>query len=632
MCGICGLLRLGDAPLEPPGDLLDRMTDSLAHRGPDDRGTWVGGKAALGARRLAVIDLSPAGHQPMASADGAVVLVHNGEVYNFRELERRHGLRSRHAFRSGTDTEVLLHLYRERGMEMVPELNGMFAFALWDDRERALYLVRDRYGIKPLFWQRDGDHLRFASEIKALLVDPRVRRRVSLQALSDYLALGYVPGPQTAFEGIQEVPPGHWMRVGPDGSTTLRRYWDLRFEEDEALRGDEVAVRALELMDEAVQRRLVSDVPLGVLLSGGLDSSAVAALMSRHLREPIRTYTVGFEDASFDERGAARRVAHHLGAIHREVVVTPGMVRELLPAYLRWIDEPYADGSAIPTWYVSALAKEDVTVLLSGEGGDEAFAGYDTHAAFKAAEMGRWVPRGLRTGLLAPLAGLMPVSHRKLSLEFRVKRFLGGLDLSPVDAHLWWRVVLDEQRRRALFAPAVLEAMTPEPPERWFREVFDRSGARDTLNRLLHVDSAVFLPDDLMIKNDRMTMAHSLEARVPFTDPELTGYMATVPARLKLPGLRKKHVMREALKGLLPPEIVDRKKIGLEMPYSRWLGGELKDVLLDYCGPERVRSVGLFRPEAVTALVEEHLARRHDHGRPLWALMNFMMWHELYLG
>lgn len=632
MCGICGMMRLGAAPLQE-GDLLDRMTDVLAHRGPDDRGTWREPRVALGARRLAVLDLSPAGHQPMVSADGSVVLVYNGEVYNFRELARRHDLEGRGpALRSRTDTEVLLRLWQEMGVAMVRELNGMFALAVWDARAGTLHLVRDRYGIKPLFWHRDADTLRFASEIKALLVDPRVPRKVDLQALHDYLTLGYVPGVQTAFQDIREVPPGHWMRVDADGATTLERYWDLDFQEDDGMDAATAASRALELMDQAVHRRLVSDVPLGVLLSGGMDSSAVAALMGRHGGEPVRTYTVGFDDPTFDERGPARTVAGHLGTEHREVVVTADRVRELLPAYLKWIDEPYADGSAIPTWYVSALAKEDVVVLLSGEGGDEAFAGYDTHAAYKAALWGRRMPGFLRRGVVAPLVGLLPVSHRKLSLEFRLKRFLGGLDLPPEDAHLWWRVILDDARKRALYAPAVLEALTPEPPERHFREVFRRSGARDTLNRLLHVDSAVFLPDDLMIKNDRMTMAHSLEARVPFTDPDLTGFMATVSARLKLPGLRKKHVMRAALKGLLPREILDRKKIGLEMPYSRWLTRELKDVLLDTCSPERVAATGLFRPEAVTALVDEHLGRRHDHGRPLWALMNFMMWHEMYIG
>ena len=632
MCGICGLLRLGPAPADTEGGLLDRMTDSLAHRGPDDRGTWSDEHAALGARRLAVIDLTPAGHQPMANEDGSVVVVYNGEVYNHRELAERHALKARgHTFRSHTDTEVLVHLYEELGVDMVRELNGMFALAIWDARNRTLFLARDRYGIKPLFWQRDSDFLRFGSEIKAILEDRRVPRSVSLQAMHDYLTLGYVPGSQTAFEGIHEVPPAHWMRVEADGTTRVERWWDLPFAEDDTLEERTVVGRARELLDEAVRRRLMSDVPLGVLLSGGMDSSAVTALMRRHVQEPVRTYSVGFDDPTFDERGAARTVARHLGTVHREVVVTADMVREMLPGYLRWIDEPYADGSAIPTWYVSALAREDVTVLLSGEGGDEAFAGYDTHAAYKAAALGRRVPRGIRSGVLAPLVGMLPVSHDKLSLEFRLKRFLGGLDLPTEDAHLWWRVILTDARKRALYAPHVQEALRSEAPERWFREAYRRSGARDELNRLLHVDSAVFLPDDLMIKNDRMTMAHSLEARVPFTDPDLVEWMARVPARLKLPGFEKKHLLRAALRDLLPPAILRRKKVGLEMPYSRWLTGELRDVLLDYCAPERVRAVGLFRPEAIQGLVDEHLGRRFDHGRPLWALLNFMMWHEAYV-
>jgi asparagine synthase (glutamine-hydrolysing) len=608
------------------------MTDTLAHRGPDDRGTWHDEHAALGARRLAVIDLSHAGHQPMANEDGSVRIVYNGEVYNFRELAARHDLARRgHVFRSRTDTEVLLHLYEELGPDMVHELNGMFAIAIWDARVRALFLLRDRYGIKPLFWQRDRDHFRFASEIKALLADERVPRAVSLQAMHDFLTLGYVPGEQTAFRDIHELPPAHWMRVGVDGSTALTRYWDLPFAEDDALDERHAAARALELMDAAVERRLVADVPIGVLLSGGMDSSALVALMQQRVSGPVRTYSVGFQDASFDERAAARTMADHFGTVHREVVVTPERVRALLPGYLRWIDEPYADGSAIPTWYVSGLAKGEVVVLLSGEGGDELFAGYETHAAFQAARLARRVPRALRKGLLAPLVSLLPVSHAKLSLEFRMKRFLGGLDLPPVDAHLWWRIVLDDARKQALYTPEVLDELTPEAPERHFREVFGRSGARDTLNRLLHVDSAVFLPDDLMIKNDRMTMAHSLEARVPFTDPELAEFMARVPARVKLPGLSKKRVMRRALAGLLPPGILRRPKVGLEMPYSRWLAHELEDVLLDYCGPDRVAAAGLFRPEAVAALIDEHRSRRYDHGRPLWALLNFMMWHELYI-
>lgn len=635
MCGICGIVRLRGAPPEPEGrtrDLLDRMTDSLAHRGPDDRGTRVDGDAALGARRLAVIDPTPAGHQPMVSEDGAVTLVYNGEVYNFEELARRHRLRERgHVFHSRTDTEVLLHLWEVLGVEMIAELNGQFALAVWDRRTRALLLARDRYGIKPLFWQRDGDRVRFASEIKAILEDDRVPREVDLQAMHDFLTLGYVPGTRTAFRNISEVPPAHWMRIEVDGATRVERYWELPHEEDPTLDEDAVVEQAGRLMAEAVERRLVADRPLGVLLSGGMDSSTLVALMDEAGHRPIRTYSVGFEDPTFDERAAARTVARHFRTEHRDVVVTAGDVRAALPGYLRWIDEPYADGSAIPTWHVAALAKEDVVVLLSGEGGDEVFAGYDTHAAFKAARVARRVPRVVRHRILAPLVGRLPVSHGKLSLEFRMKRFLGGLDLDPVEAHLWWRVVLTEAEKLALYDPRVLEELVPEPPVRHFRSAFERAEGSGDLNRLLHVDATVFLPDDLMIKNDRMTMAHSLEARVPFTDPELTSWMARVPASIKMPRMAKKHVMRRAMEGRLPPEILGRRKIGLELPYSRWLAGELADVLLDHLGPARLEAVGLFRPEAVGRLIDDHLARRRDHGRPLWALLNFMMWHELYI-
>jgi asparagine synthase (glutamine-hydrolysing) len=633
MCGFCGIVSLGQEPPVPTGNLLDRMTDSMAHRGPDDRGTWQDGTAALGHRRLSVIDLSRAGRQPMANEDGSVHIVYNGEVYNFRELEERYDLRGKgHVFRSRTDTEVLLHLYEELGVGMVQELNGMFALGIWDARRRCLLLVRDRYGIKPLFYHRDEEHFRFASEIKALLEDPRVPRKVDLQAMHDFLTFDYIPGPQTAFEEIHEVPPAHWMTVEADGTTTLQRYWDLPFHVDESLREPWVVERALELMDRAVRRQLVADVPIGILLSGGMDSSALLALMQRHVPGPVRTYSVGFRERSFDERKHARTVAAHFGAVHKEVVVTPGMVRDLLPGYLRSIDEPYADGSAIPTYYVSALARGEVVVLLSGEGGDEAFAGYETYSAFKASRLFRRVPRWIRSRVMEPLVNRLPVSHSKLSLEFRLKRFLGGQDLHPADAHLWWRIVLTESEKRAMYAPEVSDALFLEPPERHFREVFHRSGAADPLGRLLHIDSAVFLPDDLMIKNDRMTMAHSLEARVPFTDPELTEFMSTVPPEMRFPGLRKKHLMRLALAGHLPRSVLQRKKVGLELPYSSWFTGELKGVLLDYCGPDRMEGTGLFRPEAAQNLVEEHLAMRRDHGRALWGLLNFMMWHELYIG
>jgi asparagine synthase (glutamine-hydrolysing) len=568
----------------------------------------------------------------MGNEDGSIQIVYNGEVYNFQELKKHFKLVEKgHIFRSRTDTEVLLHLYEELGLEMVAELNGMFAMAIWDDRSQMLHLIRDRYGIKPLFYQSDEHAFRFGSEIKAILADGRVARRPSLQALHDFLSFDYIPGQQTSFEGIYEVPPSHWMSVDFQGNVQMRRYWDLPFDTDDSIDEQTATERSLELMELAVKRRLIADVPIGVLLSGGLDSSTVVALMQRHTSEPIHTYSIGFEDPSFDELSYARMVSKRFGTISRETVITPQMVRDLLPRYLTYIDEPYADGSAIPTYYVCELAKDEVVVVLSGEGGDEAFAGYETYTAYQMAKYFKKIPRWIRQGLIAPMVNWLPVSDKKLSLEFKMKRFLGGLDLPPAEAHLWWRIVLTEAQKLSLYTPNVLEVLTPESPERHFLKEFQRLTGKDVLSRLLYIDSSVFLPDDLMVKNDRMSMAHSLEARVPMTDPDLTGFMFQIRPELKLRRLRKKHIMRRAMEGILPSEVLNKKKVGLEMPYSRWFKKELKDLLMEYLNPGRLAETGLFRPEAVQALVDQHLSGRFDHGRALWGLLNYMMWFDLYI-
>ena len=632
MCGICGMRRLNSMPMDPSGKLIDQMTDTLAHRGPNDRGTWSDGEVALGARRLSIIDLSMAGHQPMSNEDGSIWLALNGEIYNFRELKSEFKLAERgHSFRSRTDTEVLVHLYEELGQDMFAKLNGMFAVAIWDKRHHELHIARDRYGIKPLFYQKDDCFFRFGSEIKAILADTRVQPKPSLQALHDFLTFDYIPGPQSAFEGISELSPGHWITLNGNGYLSIRKYWEPSFNVEDTIDEKAAMEEALRVMDRAVKRQLIADVPVGVLLSGGMDSSTLVALMQRHTSESIHTYSVGFESSSFNELPYARIVAKAFNTTHREVVVTPQIVRDLLVKHVGYIDEPYADGSAIPTYCVCELAKGDVVVLLSGEGGDEAFAGYDTYAAYKASRWFGHVPKWIRRSIIAPVVQSLPVSHQKLSLEFKMKRFLSGQDLPPAQAHLWWRIVLTEDQKRALYAPEVLEQMDLERSDRFFVQTFERSTAKDDFNKLLHIDAAVFLPDDLMIKNDRMSMAHSLEARVPFTDNEVTEFMSRVSPRLKLPVLRKKYIMRRALQGILPPAILKKKKVGLEMPYSAWFKNELKDVLLCYCGAKRISETGLFRPEAVKALVDEHLAGRYDHGRALWGLLNFMVWHDLYI-
>lgn len=632
MCGICGILQLDPSPDPPTEGLIDRMTATLIHRGPDDHGTWQDNRIALGHRRLSIIDLSRAGRQPMSNEDGTVHITYNGEVYNFKELKDQFHLLDRgHVFRSKTDTEVLVHLYEEIGLDMVYHLNGMFAMALWDSRSDELHLIRDRYGIKPLFYHQDEHCFRFGSEIKAILQDDRVPRRPSIQALHDFLTFDYIPGTQTAFEGISEVPPAHTMTVSLTGGVEVRRYWDLPGESDTQEGNADTVARIEELMDRAVERRLISDVPVGVMLSGGMDSSAIVALTHRHVSDPIHTFSVGFAQATFNELPYARIVADRFKTIAHEVVVTPDKVRDLLPDYLRFIDEPYADGSAIPTYYVCQMAKGVVGVVLSGEGADEIMAGYDTYTAYKVSHWFRRVPRWIRHGLIAPVVRALPVSDKKLSFEFKMKRLLGGMDLEPAEAHLWWRLVMTEVEKQGIYDPRVLEQVTPLASRRHFLDAFGRSNSRDVLNRLMYVDSSVFLPDDLMIKNDRMSMAHSIEARVPFTDPELTEFMARLPAGHKLPGLRKKHLMRQAMRGTLPKIILQKKKVGLEMPYSQWLRDELSDLLVTYCGRDAIADTGLFRASAIEALIEEHRNRRRDHGRALWGLLNYMMWFDMYI-
>lgn len=632
MCGICGILSFGGALTGEDKAVLETMTDAMAHRGPNDRGTWAKGPAGLGHRRLSVIDLSSAGHQPMGNEDERFMISYNGEVYNFRELKAKHRLEEKgHVFTSKTDTEVIIHLFEELGEAAASELSGMFGIAIWDQKEEVLYLIRDRYGIKPLFYQQDGDHFRFGSELKAILSDRRVARRPSFQAMHDFLTLNYVPDEQTAFEGIHEVPPGHVMRIARDGTTRLTRYWDLKFEASPEITEEEAISESARLMDESLERHLIADVPVGVFLSGGLDSSTLVALMSKHSDTRVHTYSVGFEDDSFNELPYARIVARHFNTEHREVIVTAEKVRELLPTSISFIDEPYGDGSAIPTYCVSEIAKDEVVVVLSGEGGDEVFAGYDTYAAYKTYRMARRVPGFIRNGIISPLAQLLPVSDKKLSFEFKLKRFLGGLDLPPEEAHLWWRIVLTEVQKTGLYSERVRNEGGLQPTVRYFRERFSRCGSDDVLSRLMYIDSTLFLPDDLMIKNDRMTMAHSLEARVPFTDPDLTGYLGRVPPGLKMKSGRKKHLMRRAMEADLPQEIIDKKKVGLEMPYSRWLKTDLKDMVQDYLGESRLKKMDIFNPEAVGQLVGEHLASKRDHGRALWGLLSFSIWHEMYI-
>jgi len=633
MCGFAGgLLSPGESFTDR--ELLDRMGSVLEHRGPDDSGIHMDGPCGLTHRRLSVIDLTRAGHQPMCNEDESIWMVYNGEVYNFRELRQRFRLDDKgHKFRSKTDTEVLIHLYETLGNDFLRLLNGMFALAIWDGRKKRLILARDPFGIKPLFYTRTGSQFWFASEIKALLEVPGVERSPSLSALYHYLSYDYIPDSLTAFEGIDELSPGHAMEVDwESGGQKTWRYFDYSYIEDDGIGASSALSRSRELLRNAVKRQLVSDVPVGVMLSGGLDSSALTVLMA-NIREDssFHTFSIGFEDPSFDESGYAEIVAERVGTRHHKVLVTPDKVSTLLPKYLAHIDEPYADGSAIPTWLLAEEASRHVTVLLSGEGGDEVFAGYDTHAAYKVRSMYRsLVPEYVRRKVIRELVHRLPVSHRKLSFEFKAKRFTDGAELGVIDAHYSWREVLSTDAKLAILNEPERFMGFP-PSSSFFEEVYSRCRSRSELNRLLCIDTCCHLPHDLMIKNDRMTMAHSIEARVPFTDSELYGFLTKVPVKHKLPWLRKKHLLRKAMDGLLPDRIIRKKKVGLEMPYSDWMRNRLREQTLDYLTSSRLMQTGLFNPDGIAKLWDQHDRKQVDHGRALWGLLNYMIWYDMYI-
>jgi len=627
MCGICGFV---DADRLDSGAsvLLKRMTDVIVHRGPDDEGFYVDDRAALGMRRLSIIDLTT-GHQPIHNEDKTVWIVFNGEIYDFPEIKKDLLARG-HAFYTNADTEVVVHLYEERGADFVEALNGMFAVALWDTRKKRLILARDRLGVKPLHYRLDGRRIFFASEIKSLLQAP-FDREIDLESLSRFFAFEYVPAPRSIFKGIRKILPGHRV-VFEDGRAEETCYWDVRYAEHkvEPRPEAEYCEEIIPRLRDAVRRRLISDVPLGVFLSGGIDSSAVTALMSEVAGAGIKTYSIGFREKSFDELDAARIVAGKFGTDHTEFVVTPAEVSGLVPTLTNFIDEPLADASVIPTYVISKLARPMVTVALAGDGGDELFGGYDTYKAFKMARWYRKVPGFIRRGLVRPVVRALPASPKRLSFEFKAKKFISGAEYPPEIANIiWWGAYPPEMRER-LFVPGVLSAMTEDPyaPVAFHAA---RTRAADPLDRIAYLDLKLYLQDDLLPKVDRMSMAASLELRAPFLDYTFVEYAATIPSSLKLKGFTSKYILKKALSGRLPEEILTKKKIGFDIPLGAWMRKELKGFVQETLAPERLRRHGYFDEAFVSRVLKEHFDGSHNHRQLLWPLIIFQNWYDRYL-
>ncbi len=630
MCGICGLLLFrSEAAVDPA--TLTAMRDRLAHRGPDDRGLFVDGPIGLAAARLAIIDL-PTGHQPLSNEDGSVWAVQNGEIYNYRDLQRWLAGRG-HRLRTASDTEVLVHLYEELGPDMVDRLRGMFALAIWDSRQGRLLLARDRLGIKPLFYALSASGLAFASEIKALLATG-LSRQLDPVALHDYLSFDYVPGPRTMFDGIRKLPAAH--RLIADPAIRLERYW--RFPPPAAGRPPSMAQTAAELrsrLDEAVRSHLVSDVPVGAFLSGGLDSSIVVALMAMHSPRPVQTFSIGFAEKSYSELPYARQVAERFGTEHHEFVVVP-RVNDILDPLIEAFDEPFADSSAIASLHLARQASQHAKVVLSGDGGDEVFGGYVIYQADRLAKLVRLAPRLVSEQLLPRLGQRLPGSETKMSWQLRLQRFLANAYRDPLAAHIGWRTIFDEPAKLALYSPEYRAAnadrlSSGQASLRLARRFFEDYPTPDLLNRLMIVDSQLSLVDDMLTKVDRTAMAYGLEVRVPFLDQPLVEWLTLLPSDYKVRRLKLKALLKMTARDLLPPGLLRRPKAGFHVPMPGWLKRELRPLVDEVLGEETLRRQGIFEPAAVRRLVDAHLSGRADLSRNLWGLLVFGLWHDRYL-
>jgi asparagine synthase (glutamine-hydrolysing) len=618
MCGICGIVSLTGEAVDP--GVVAAMNETLVHRGPDSAGSFAEGPAVLAARRLSIIDLE-GGDQPIGNEDGRIQVVQNGEIYNHAELRERLE-RSGHTFRTRCDTEVLVHLYEERGPSFVEELRGMFAIALWDRLERRLLLARDRFGIKPLYYRVEGGELSFGSELKALLRQPGFSHEVDLDALEAFLAFNSIPAPLTIFREARKLPPGHVL-IAHGGDVGLRRYARPRPVDAAAVRAeseDQLAEELRERLRDSVRAHLVSDVPVGVLLSGGIDSSALAALAARESPYRISTFSIGFEERSFNELEQARLVAEQYSTDHHELVVRPDAV-ELLPKLAEAFDEPFADSSALPTYLVSQLASAHVKVALSGEGGDELFGGYHTYVADMLAPRVGWLAAAAR-----PLVDRLPSGSGKVSFDYKAKRFARAARLPPLERHHAWKEIFSPDARAALLDGRRAEL----DPLDLYRARYAETEGADQLARLQDVDTGIYLADDLLVKTDRASMSHSLEARVPFCDIEVADLALALPRAMRVRGFAKKRLLRRAVAPLVPPQIARGRKQGFSIPAAAWLRGDLEPFAREVLSRDTLARQGFFRPDAVTALIDRHVARREDLSRQLWGLLAFTLWFDRY--
>ena len=621
MCGIAGLLTNKNIPQRE--EILENMLRCITYRGPDDQGEYLDEQVALGMRRLSIIDLDT-GHQPIANENESLYLVCNGEIYNYREI--REELRKKgHYFRTGSDVEVILHLYEEMGEELLSRIDGMFSFALWDKKLGKLMVGRDRMGIKPIFYYHHNGIFAFGSEIKSILKVPGINKDIDPLAIFDYFSYNYIPAPATAYRKIRKLLPGSYLTVQNDEISVIK-YWSINPSNVDLSRtGEEWAEAVRSQLLESVKSHLIADVPLGVLLSGGVDSTAIAAMM-RKLNVPIRSFSIGFKEKSFNELDYARLASQEYETIHREKIVEPDAV-SMMHKLTEHFDEPFADSSALPVYLVSQLAAEDVKVVLSGEGGDEIFAGYMTYEADMLAEKYRKIPGFIRNGIIPGIVGMLPVSTKKVSFDYKARRFIKGADSDLITRHYLWKVIFDHDEKQSLLKREFFDDDFPRDSVEIFRAYFNSGGtSKDPLNHVLNTDTCVYLPDDLLVKVDRMSMANSLEARVPFLDRKLVELAFSIPSSLKLKGRTKKYILKKALEGIVPDKILYRKKAGFSIPAAQWFKEDLKDFTREILSPSHIKKTGILNWDCVEKIQNDHQTGKAENSRQLWGLMMFMMW------
>jgi asparagine synthase (glutamine-hydrolysing) len=639
MCGICGIVNLDDQKVVDR-TLLQRMCDSIRHRGPDGEGIYLRGPVGLGHRRLSIIDLAT-GDQPMTNEDGTIWIILNGEIYNYRDLTDE--LRQRgHIFSTRSDTEAIIHAYEEWGAECCAHLRGMFAYALWDENNRRLVLARDRLGKKPLIYTLTPQALLFASELRTLLCDSEVSRQIDIDSLYAYMMRLYIPTPRTVFQNIFKLPPAHYL-VYEDGKMEIKRYWQVDFSrkpfsgqsnKNSTNREAEICDRLWDLLREVTRMRLISEVPLGAFLSGGVDSSAIVGIMSTLTDEPVKTFSIRFEEMGYDETPYARKIANLFGTDHHELTVKPSAL-EVLPTLVWHYSEPFADSSAIPTYYVSKLTRQFVTVALSGDAGDENFAGYDYYRVARWLETYKYLPLAMRRNL-PMLLHLVKQVPGLGNLAHRAQVILRRGELEPAQAYTYRTSVFTSAMSAELWQPDLLSRINQEVVIEHLNECLEQFRGNDPLDRWQYMDLLNYLPDDILVKVDIASMANALEVRAPLLDHEIVEFAASLPSQVKLKeyfylGLTTKYIFKKTLERLLPKDILYRRKHGFGVPISEWFRGELRSLTRDILLSKRAIERGYFQPKRVEQLINEHEMGQVDHGARLWALLNLELWHRTFI-